>query len=54
MSRPTEVVWFGLQDCEGLCDCCKKQRKLVAQYKPNDDWLCVDCFRTNYQERLAS
>lgn len=54
LHRPTEIVWFGLQDVEGTCDSCARSRKLVVEYKPTSAWICIDCFRETYQESLAS
>lgn len=44
--RPHSPTWFGLgPDVEGICDVCHHRRRLIAQYKPTDAWLCIDCFR---------
>lgn len=46
------VVWFGLYDCEGVCDICKRHRALVVEHKPTKFWLCRECFHDQWANQV--
>lgn len=49
--RNSEPLWFGLgKDVRGICNICHYNRELIAQYMPEDMWVCEACFKKVFEE----